>query len=330
MERVAPFTLRRPATLADASALLATEPGARAIAGGTDLVPNLRDGLEAPSTLVDLSAIRALSSIEFGEACATIGAGVTLATLVRDSRIARAFPVVAEAAAAVAGPTHRSTGTLGGNLCLDTRCMFYNQSEWWRSSNGYCLKRGGTVCHVAPEGTRCFAAFSGDLAPALLVLDSDVMIADAHRTRRLPLSDLYRDDGASCLTLGPAELLASVEIPVQPTGSRSGYRKIRVRGAVDFPLAGVAMRLVLDDDRIASLRVALTGTNSRPLLAGELDAFAGRRIDEALVAEVGRCVQRQARPMRTTTTGSHYRRQVVGVMVRRLLRDLAAGVQATC
>jgi 4-hydroxybenzoyl-CoA reductase subunit beta len=231
--------------------------------------------------------------------------------------------VVAEAAARVAAPAHRAAATLGGNLCLDTRCLFYNQSAWWRASNGYCLKRGGTVCHVAPQGNRCHAAFSGDLASALLVLDARVVLQDAHGTRRLPLCDLYLDDGAAHLALRQGELVAAVEIPAQPADARAGYRKARVRAAVDFPLAGVAVRITGSAARLRGLRIALTGTNSRPVLLDGLDAFAGRAVDDALLAEVGKCVRRQASPMRTTATQSNYRRQVASVLAQRLVRELA-------
>jgi 4-hydroxybenzoyl-CoA reductase subunit beta len=322
MERTAPFRLLQPATLAQACGLLSAQPAARVVAGGTDLMVNLRDGIEAPPALVDLRGIDELACLRFADDGVTIGAGVTLATLCTDARVAHALPVLAQAAALVAAPAHRTAATLGGNLCLDTRCLFYNQGAWWRASNGHCLKRGGSVCHVAPQGNRCHAAFSGDLAPALLVLGARVVLQAAQGERRLPLAQLYRDDGAAHLALGPAELVAAVEIPAQPVGARAGYRKSRVRGAVDFPLAGVAARVVHDGEGLHDLRIALTGTNSRPLLLEGLDAFAGRAVDDALLAGVGKCVQRQASPMRTTATQANYRRQVASVLAQRLVREL--------
>jgi 4-hydroxybenzoyl-CoA reductase subunit beta len=325
MQRLAPFTLLAPATLAEAAAQLCAQPGARALAGGTDLIANLRDGLGTPPVLVDLSRIAALGCIDEDAGGLTLGAGVTLATLCADERIARATPVLAQAAATIAAPAHRASATLGGNLCLDTRCVFYNQGGWWREANGYCLKHGGSVCHVAPQGQRCHAAYSGDLAPALLALDARVVLQDAHGTRTLPLFELYADDGAAHLSLREGELVAAVVVPRQPAGAQAGYRKARVRAGVDFPLAGVAVRVVLDAGRVADLRVALTGTNSQPLLLDGLGAFAGRSVDAALLAELGKCVQRQASPMRTTVTQSNYRRQVASVLAQRLLRDLADG-----
>jgi len=324
MERIAPFALQRPATLAEATALLAATPGARPLAGGTDLLPNLRDGLGAPSALVDLAGIAELSAIAVTRDGTTIGTGVTLARILCDDTLRRALPVLAEAAAAAAGPGHRTAATLGGNLCLDTRCVFYNQSEWWRRANDFCLKHGGDVCHVAPQGKRCHAAFSGDLAPVLLALGAVVAIAGTSGTRRLPLADLYVEDGARHLALAPGDIVAAVHVPPQPANARAGYRKARARGAIDFPLAGVAARIEMTGDRLNGLRIALTGTNSRPFLLDGTDALAGAPVTDEMLARLGKLVQQQVSPMRTTATHSNYRRQVAAVIAQRLVRELAA------
>jgi 4-hydroxybenzoyl-CoA reductase subunit beta len=325
MERLTPFTLHRPASLAEAVALLAREPSARAIAGGTDLVPNLRDGLGAPAALVDLTAIAGLDAIEVAaDGNATIGAAVTLARLARDEALAGVLPVLREAALVIAGPGHRTLASVGGNLCLDTRCVYYNQSAWWRRANDYCLKHGGETCHVAPQGKRCHAAFAGDLAPALIALGAEVDVVGPEGARRLPLEDLYADDGAAHLALARGELLAGVRVAAQPPGARSAYRKARARGAIDFPLAGVAVRLALAGGRIADLRVALTGTNSRPLRVAGAEAWIGAAPDETLFAAVAKAVQKQVSPMRTTLTSSYWRRSVAGVLARRLVAELAA------
>jgi len=323
MERIAPFTLCRPASLAEAAALLAATPGARPLAGGTDLLPNLRDGLGEPPALVDLAGIAELSAIVITREGATIGSGVTLARIAADETLKQALPVLAEAAATVAGPGHRSVATLGGNLCLDTRCVFYNQSEWWRRANAFCLKHGGDLCHVAPQGKHCHAAFSGDLAPALLVLDAEVEIVAPNDRRRIRLAELYVDDGAQHLALLPGEIVAAVRIPAQPANARCGYRKARARGAIDFPLAGVAIRVEIVDERIAGLRVALTGTNSRPFLLDGVDALVAEPAIDVLLAKLGKLVQKQVSPMRTTVTHSNYRRQVASVLAQRLVRELA-------
>jgi 4-hydroxybenzoyl-CoA reductase subunit beta len=323
MDGVKAFTLCTPHTVAEAATMLGSTLGARAVAGGTDMIPGLRRGLRAAPKLVDLSGIPELRTLSLAPSGVTIGAGVTLARLATSEDLRRALPIVAEAAASVAGPAHRSVATLGGNLCLDTRCVFYNQSEWWRRANDFCLKHGGETCHVAPQGRHCHAAFSGDLAPALLVLGAGINVAGPRSVRRERLASLYADDGAAHLTLGAGEILVAVTIPPQPREARSGYRKARARGAIDYPLAGVAARLELRNGRIAGLRVALTGTNSRPFLLEGTDDFADRAIDEVLLAKLAKLVQKQAGPMRTTVTQSNYRRQVAAVLAQRLVRELA-------
>jgi 4-hydroxybenzoyl-CoA reductase subunit beta len=321
MERVAPFALHRPSSAVEAVAILARVPGSRIVAGGTDLIPNLRDGLGTPSALVDTTSIVGFATVVASDDGVRIGAGVTLARLASDDDVAQTFPALAQAAGAVAGPSHRSVATLGGNLCVDTRCVFYNQSEWWRRSNDYCLKYGGDRCHVAPQGDRCHAAWSGDVAPALIVLDAIVEIVGVSGIRRIPLADLYVDDGRQPLALAHDELVSAVIVPPQPHGACSGYRKARVRGAIDFPLAGVAARVVARAGRLVDLRVALTGTNCRPLLLQRTDALLGKPLD---APGLGKLVQRQASPMRTTVTASNYRRVVASVLAQRLVRDLAA------
>jgi 4-hydroxybenzoyl-CoA reductase subunit beta len=313
------FTLLRPATL-EAATRLAAEPQARVIAGGTALLPSLRLGLGAPRTLVSLDAISDLSRIEPLEGGVRIGACVSLSAILENQNLSKDYPAMGEAARSIAAPGHRSVATLGGNLCLDTRCLYYNQSEQWRRSNGYCLKYGGDTCHVAPQGRKCRAAYSGDLAPALLVLDAEIEVAGPAGMKVISLEHLYRDDGAQPIALAPGEIVAAVRLPA-PAG-RSGYAKARARGAIDFPLAGVAMALELRSGHIAQLRVALTGTNSRPFVLSGTDAFIGGKPDGAALAKL---VQKQAAPMRTSVTAADYRRQVAMVLARRLLDRLSTG-----
>ena len=323
MERMPEFELKRATSLAEAVAWLAADPRARLLAGGTDLMPNLRRGIERAPILVDLGAVHGMSDIALTDTGLTLGARLTLARLAADASIAQQYPALAEAARAIAGPGHRSVATLGGNLCLDTRCVFYNQSEWWRAANRYCLKRGGDVCHVAPQGQSCHAAFSGDLAPALLVLGAEVERVSPRGTRRTPLAELYRDDGAAHLTLARDEVLVGLRVPAARPGLRCGYRKARTRAAMDFPLAGVACALTLQGGVLAELRVAITGTNPSPFLLAGCDEFAGRRIDEELLSQLGKRVQKQVSPMRSTVTPYNYRRLVAAALAQRLVLELA-------
>jgi 4-hydroxybenzoyl-CoA reductase subunit beta len=297
----------------------------RYLGGGTDMVVNIRRGIEQPENLVDLSCIAELGEISKQAGGIVIGASVTLDALAAYDTIRRDYPAVAEAAAAVAGPTHRRYGTVGGNLCLDTRCLFYNQSEWWRRSNDYCLKKAGDICHVAPGGKRCFAAFSGDVAPAMLVHGAEAELAGADGTRRIALAGLYRDDGMDHLTLAEGELLTAIHLPKATAGVPSGYEKSRIRGSIDFPLAGVAVALKMKGGAVASLDIALTGVNPYPQpLKGAAD-FAGRKLDDGALDELREMVQRAAKPMRTTTVPPWYRRRVVGALARRIAARLADG-----
>jgi 4-hydroxybenzoyl-CoA reductase subunit beta len=316
------FRLAQPGTIEEAVSAYFKHPGSRFVAGGTDLVVNMRRGISNPDVLIDLSGIGELTEIETSERGVTIGAGVTIAALARNTVIATRYRAIAQAALSIAGPAHRSMGTVGGNLCLDTRCIYYNQSEWWRHANGYCLKNRGNTCHVAPQGQRCHAAFSGDLAPALLVFGAEIDIAGAQGNRRIPLSELYFEDGKAHLTLADGELVVAIHLPPNPPPS--AYAKIRVRGAIDFPLAGVAVALAASGAKVGSLRIALTGTNSRPFLLASTEAFAGRSNDDKLLQEIDRLVQKQVQPMRTTIASANYRRVAAAGLARRLTANLFA------
>lgn len=314
------FRLAEPRTVAEAIAACRNHTGSRFVAGGTDLLVNMRRGINKPELLVDLSGIDELAAVQVTEGGVTIGAGVTIAALARNEMIVARYGALAQAAAAIAGPGHRVMGTVGGNLCLDTRCIYYNQSEWWRNANNYCLKNHGSVCHVAPQGQRCHAAFSGDLAPALLVLGGQVDIFGAQGSRRTSLSELYVEDGKAHLALADGELITAVHLPSDPPPS--AYAKLRTRAAIDFPLAGVAVALLTSATEIVSFRLALTGTNSRPFLLAGTEAFAGRSIDDKLLQEVDRLVQKQVKPMRTTLTSANYRRVAAASLAKRLIATL--------
>ncbi len=325
----APAVAFRVVGPADVDAALAVHegtPGSRYLGGGTDLLVNLRRGLGSPPLLIDLRGIAELEGLACDANGTRIGAGVTLARIAADPELRARHPALCEAAGAVAGPAHRNAATVAGNLCLDTRCVYYNQSEWWRRANAYCLKYRGDVCHVAPQGRRCHAAYCGDLAPALLVLGASIEIAGRGGRRRMPLAGLYREDGLAHLTLAAGELVVAVELPADPLPS--AYAKVRVRGSVDFPLAGVAVALRAEAGKLAALRVALTGTNSRPFLLDGIGDLLGRALDADGLQQLDRLVQKQVQPMRTTLLQSNYRRVAAAALARRLAARLAATQQA--
>lgn len=320
--RLPRFDLAQPRTVEDAVAMREARGGSGFIAGGTDLLVNMRRGIGRPDLLIDLSGIAELTGFEVSGSGVCIGAMVTISALARRPDIGERYRALAQAAEAIAGPGHRAMATVGGNLCLDTRCIYYDQSEWWRRANSYCLKHGGDTCHVAPQGQRCHAAFTGDLAPALLALGAEVEIAGPRGRRRIPLGELYVEDGRAHLALAPGELVVAVRVPPDPPAS--SYAKVRVRGAIDYPLAGVCAALRMADGQVETLRIGLTGTNSRPFLVAGAETLAGRPIDEKLLADVDRLVQRQVQPMRTTLASAHYRRLAAAALARRLVAALAA------
>jgi 4-hydroxybenzoyl-CoA reductase subunit beta len=329
------FDLVRPRSLDELIAARAAHGDSRLLGGGTDLVVNIRRGIVAPPVLIDVNRVDELRIVKADANKLEIGASVTLAELARHPQVGRHYPVVAQAAAHIAGPTQRNMGTVGGNLCLDTRCIFYNQSEWWRAANDHCLKTTGEICHVAPKSRGvCFATFSGDLAPALLVLDAAIDIAGPAGRRSMPLAALYigyarqdapltetQGDGKYFLSLRSGEFVAAVRANNTP-GLRSAYDKIRIRRSIEYPVTGVAAALRRDGDSLADLRVAFTGTNPRPVLLSGTASLCGGPLDARVLAGLDALVRDQIMAMKTTFTPGHYRRRVAGVLARRLVRRL--------
>ncbi len=335
MDALPSFDLIRPRTLAELMAARAAYPESRMLGGGTDLMVNIRRGIVAPPVLIEINDVSELRGIRADARGLEIGAAVTLSELAAHPDVARHYPAVAQAAGHIAGPTHRNMGTVGGNLALDTRCIFYNQSEWWREANRHCLKTTGDICHVAPKSRGvCFATFSGDLAPALLVCDAEIDIAGPAGQRTMPLADLYigyarqdepvtetRGDGKYFLALRPGEIIAAARVRNTP-GLRSAYDKIRIRRSIEYPVAGVAVALRRDGDTLADLRVAFTGTNPRPVRLSGAQELCGRPLDARVLAGLDALVRDQIMAMKTTFTPGHYRRRVAGVLARRLVRRL--------
>ena len=246
----------------------------------------------------------------------------TLAMLAADAGVRAGWPALAHAAGLVAGPTHRAAATLGGNLCQDTRCVFYNQSEWWRAGNGYCLKYRGDTCHVVVKNDRCYATYHGDVAPALIALRAEAEIVGPDGRRTIPLASLFQEDGAKRLTLARGEWLAAVELPA-PGRWRAVYDKARVRDAVDFPLAGVAVALERDGDRLAGLRVVITGTNSAPLVV-PTDSLLGQAWDDNVARALAEAVRATSNVLATTVAPVRYRRRMLQALARKLADALWA------
>jgi len=319
------FEVIRPKTVVAAvEALRRCGDDAQTVAGGTDLIPSMRQGLFAPQVLLDLKGIRSLDFIRFDpEQGLAIGALARISALVDSPLIARRFPVLHEAAKTIASPLLRNMGTLGGNLCLDTRCLYYNQSGFWRESLGGCIKKDGTVCHVAPGSRICWAAFSGDTAPALLALGATVELVGPRGSRELPLAEFYVNDGLVRMAKARDEIVTAVRVPASSAGWSGAYKKLRIRQSIDYPLAGVAVVMRKDaGGACLEARVALTAVNPAPKLVRGADLLKGKRYDPALAEEVARDAIRTGKPLRTSASTMEYRRHMVRVFVRRALREV--------
>jgi 4-hydroxybenzoyl-CoA reductase subunit beta len=337
MDALPEFALVRATTLDEVVNARASHPDSRLLGGGTDLVVNIRRGIVAPTMLIDVNQVEELRAIRADARSLEIGAAVKLAELAAHEDVLRHYPVVAQAAGCIAGPTHRNMGTVGGNICLDTRCLYYNQSEWWRAANNHCLKTTGDICHVAPKSRGvCFATFSGDLAPALLTLNAEVDLAGPGGARTIALEDLYigyarqdrpitksEGDGKHYLSLRDGEFVTAVRAS-NTAGLRSAYDKIRIRRSIEYPVTGVAVALRREGSVLTHLRVAFTGTNPRPVLLKGTAELCGGPLDARVFNGLDALVRDQIMSMKTTFTPGHYRRRVAGVLARRLLARLYA------
>ena len=316
-----PFEHHAPRTVDEALALLAAHPGgaARLVAGGTDLIPNLKHGLDEPAHLVSLRSVEGLRYAREEDGTLRLGALTTIQALADDALVQARLPALAEACAAIAGPQLRRMGTLGGNLCLDTRCVYINQTHFWRSALGFCLKKDGTACHVVVGGKRCVAAASNDTAPVLMAHDASVVLASPRGRREVRLADLYVADGVKNTVVAADEILVEARVPAPGAGVRAAYEKLRQREAIDFPALGVAVALELDGAaNVLWARLAVTGLAARPQLV-KLADLAGQT-PEAVSAEAARRAYKQCRPLTNINLDPEWRRELIPVFVRRAFR----------
>jgi 4-hydroxybenzoyl-CoA reductase subunit beta len=301
--------------------------GIRVLAGGTDLIPSMRQRLFEPEYVLDIRHIAELRGIRPRPGNGVeIGALTTLTSTERSDFLQQHYPVLTEAAATVASPLLRNMGTIGGNICLDTRCLWYNQSLTWRKGCGFCIKKDGDLCHVAPGGTKCWAAFSGDTPAALLCLNAEVEIASASGVRRMRLSDFYTGEGDAYRKLQANELLTRVFLPESSADYRGVYRKLRIRGSIDYPLAGVAVAMKRSNGYVADARLAITAVNPAPLLVkGVTEMLEGKAVDEALAESVGVLAAKTAKPLTTSALTPEYRREMIRVFTKRAVMAVANG-----
>lgn len=322
MMRLPQFRYRAPRTVDDAVAWLAEDPaGTMIVAGGTDVLPNMKRRQQTPATLIGLRGIRELTDIST-DGGTTIGAGVTLSELIAHADIRQSYPGLWQAAAQVATPHLRNMGTIGGNLCLDTRCTYYDQTFEWRKAIDFCMKRDGDTCWVATSSPKCLAVSSTDTAPILQALGATVSLVSATGTRVLPLADLYANDGMHYLTRRPGEMLTSVALP-PANGWRSAYWKLRRRGSFDFPVAAAAVAAKIDGQTIVDVRIVLGAVASRPVESERAAAvLRGRPLTDESIAQAAVVAAEVAKPMDNTDFELVWRKAMVRTLVSCALHDV--------
>ncbi len=319
------FQLVRPRTLPEAMGFLREHHNIRILAGGTDLLPSMRQKLFEPDHVLDIRHLPELKGIRETGQGTEIGALTTLGEIEHSSLLRQHYPVLVEAAKTVASPVLRNMGTIGGNICLDTRCLWYNQSLTWRKSCGFCIKKDGDLCHVAPGGTKCWAAFSADTPPALLCLDAEIEIVSAAGARTITLSDFYSGDGADHRRLQPNELLTRIFLPRASAGYLGTYRKLRIRGSIDYPLAGVAVVVKKSNGHVEDLRIGITAVNPAPLLVKGVDSILNGNFNEVTAEAIAEQAARTAKPLTTSALTPEYRREMIRVFTKRAVLALSNG-----
>jgi 4-hydroxybenzoyl-CoA reductase subunit beta len=328
MLRLPSFTYRQPRTLREALAMKADAgPEGMYVAGGTDLYPNMKRRHQEPKTVISLMGVAELGAVGRSGGRADggleIGACITLTDLsarppVRQS----AYHAVAEAAELVSTPLLRNMGTLGGNLCLDTRCNYYNQSYEWRKAIDFCMKKDGAICWVAPSSPRCWAVSSSDVAPVMVAIGAEYVLVGPGGERVVPAGRFYNNDGINYLTKQPDEILAAVRLPA-PNGWDAVYHKLRRRGSFDFPVLGVAAWVKWDGGRVIEARIVLGGVASHPQEVGDAEAaLLGSTLSDETIAAAAEAAFHPSKPMDNTDFDLSWRKQMTRVYVTRALEEL--------
>ena len=323
MLRLPRFKYLRPKTAREA-AHMAAELGPRAmfVAGGTDLFPKLKRRQFDVEALIGLDFLP--RQIRSGAEETELGAGVTLAAASADAHLNAQFSGYAEAAGLVSSPPLRNAGTIGGNLCVDTRCNYYDMTYEWRKAIGFCIKKDGDICLVAPSSPRCWAVSSSDTGPMAIALEALVTLAGADGERELPVAALYRDDGIDYMAKQPSEVVTGLRLPAIK-GNQTAYVKLRRRGSIDFPIAGAAVALQMDGAVVERCRIVLSAVASHPLEARAADEFlTGKSLDEETVRAAAEIAAKPAKPLDNADLTHFWRKRMVRVVV-----EQAIGLAAT-
>ena len=329
MLRMPEFQVALPSTTQEAARLMSELDGAMFIAGGTDLLPNLKHALHQPSHLISLSGIPEMSGIAMdADGTLHIGASTTLDTIASSAVVHSALPGLAVAAASVAGPQHRNMGTIGGNIMLDTRCLYYNQSLQWRKSLGYCLKKDGDWCHVIGSKATCVAAHSADTPPVLLATGAVLNFETPDGPVEVSLEQLYKQDGRYLKnhSIDRNTLLTGITVPPRAPGHRSTYRKVRARDSVDFPQLGLGLAAGFDGETCTELVAVVSAVMPKPKFLKKMDQAVGTSLDDATIEALAEAAFKQVRPQSSIHGSPAWRRHMARVEMKRGLQALRAQV----
>ena len=332
MLRLPKFRYLQPTTVAEAVRMRADHgPEAAFVAGGTDLYPNMKRRQQTPKVVIGLAHLQRLCSVKGSPKTGLVlGAGLTLTEVCENRRIQKSYPAVARAAALISTPLLRNMGTIGGNLLLDTRCNYYDQSYEWRKAVHFCMKKDGDICWVAPSSPRCWAVQSSDCVPVMVAIGAKLKLVSPEGERVIPAAELYRDDGIQFLTKRPEELLTEIHLPpvnlTGPTGGwRATYWKLRRRASFDFPVLGVAAWLRLaGDGTVEDARIILGGVGSSPLEAvATQNVLRGKKLTEEAIEAGAALAYPAAKPLDNTDFAMHWRKEMARYYVSGALRELA-------
>ena len=320
MLRLPRFRYLRPKTAREASRMSADiGPAAMFVAGGTDLFPKLKRRQFEIDTLIALDFLP--RDVHNGSTECVVGAGVTLAAASHDEHLKKNFTGYAEAAGLVSSPPLRNAGTIAGNLCVDTRCNYYDMTYEWRKAAGFCMKKDGDICLVAPSSPRCWAVTSSDTAPMAIALDGVVTLTGPDGERELPVSALYRDDGMDYMAKSPSEVVTSLRLSASRE-TKSAYVKLRRRGSIDFPIAGAAVAIEVDGDTVARCRIVLSAVASYPLEATAAEEFLkGKRVSADTIHETADIAAKPAKPLDNADLSHFWRKRMVRVVVEQALQQ---------
>jgi len=326
MMRLPRFRYHAPRTVAEAVEIRSDAgPEGAYVAGGTDLYPNMKRRQQAPKVVVGLARVEELAQTGERSGGMALGAGLLLSDVENNARVRAAYPGLAHAVSEISTPLLRNMGTLGGNLLLDTRCNYYNQNYEWRQAIDFCMKKDGTICWVAPGSPKCLAVQSADTVPVLIAMGARALLVSREGEREIAVEDLYRDDGIDYVTKRPDELLTAVLLP-PPNGWQASYRKLRRRGAFDFPVLSVGAALWREGETVTAARLVLGGVASAPLRLPAAEAvLTGRPLDDDSIAAAASAAAGPSRPMDNTDFSFLWRKEMTKQFVAMALRDLRSG-----